>query len=263
MRLNVNQGIGLAMGLAIAAVFSEPVEILKITARTSSGRKPVLQEISVFRADNAILYRLPIMAIDLDGTPNAYHPPTPGYPHGKGPGLGLEDLRNASKNLDDGADAEWVGIVTDGDGKPITQKEGVFTGFFISKTSLENTRFAREDPRRYVDATKIPYVVLNPIVRQKAGVDLGDLAVIVLNSENPKVAFGIVADIGPRRGLGECSKALADSIGIPRGTERADIVYIFFPTPGQRRARSAEEIRGETETLFTAWGGIARVQALR
>ena len=263
MRLSLNHGVGLAIALAMSSVFSEPVEILKITARTSSGRETLLQEVSVFRADNAVLYRLPIMAIDLDGAPNAYHPPTPGHPHGKGPGLGLEDLRNASKNLDDGPNAVWVGIVTDVNGRPVIQKEGMFSGFYVSKTSLEDTRFAREDQRRYIDATKIPYVVLNPIVRQKAGIDVGDLAVIVLSPANPKVAYGIVADIGPRRGLGECSKALAASIGIPLGIEQADILYIFFPTPGRRKARSAVQIRAETETLFAAWGGIARIQTLR
>jgi len=105
--------------------------------------------------------------------------------------------------------------------------------------------------------------VLNPIVRQKAGVDLGDLAVIVLNPTKPRVAFGIVADIGPRRGLGECSEALANSLGIPSAIDRADIVYILFPTPGHRKARTAAEINAETRTLFTAWGGVARVQTLR
>jgi len=263
MRLNSIQETGLTLCLAAAILFSEPVEILKIAARTSSGPTPVLQQVSILRADNAILYRLPMMTIDLDGAPNAYHPPTREHLHGKGPGLGLEDLRNASKNLDDGPDAEWVGIVTDTNGKPVTQKDGMFAGFYVSTTSLEDSRFAREDPRRYVDATKIPYVVLNPILRQKAGVELGDLAVIVLDPAKPRVAFGIVADIGPRRGLGECSEALATSLGIPSGIERADIVYIFFPTPDHRKARTAAEIHDETQTLFAAWGGIARVQTLR
>jgi hypothetical protein len=263
MRSSLNHGVGLAIALAISGLFSEPIEIFKITARISSGRKPALQKVPVFTADNAVLFRLPMMAVDFDGAPNAYHPPTPGHPHGKGPGLGLEDLRNASKNLDDGPDAMWVGIVTDPGGKPIIQEVGPFSGFYVSKTSLEDPHFGREDPRRYIDATKIPYAVLNPIVRQRAGVDLGDLAVIVLNPSNPKIAFGIVADIGPRDGLGECSKALADSIGTPSGIEQADILYIFFPTPGRRKARTAAQIRVEAETLFTAWGGIARVQSLR
>jgi hypothetical protein len=261
--VNINNIVLLLIGLAVGTVFTEPVEVMRITARTSSGRDPILKEVLIFRADNAVLYRLPMIAIDFDGAPNAYHPPTPGHPHGKGVGLGLEDLRNASKNLDDGLNAEWVGIVTGANGEPVTQKQGPFEGFYVSKTSLEDASFPRDDPRRYVDATKIPYVVLNPILRQKAGVALGDLAVIVLNPKKPKIAFGILADIGPRHGLGECSKALADSIGIPFGIDGADIVYIFFPTPDHRRTRRAQEIRDETEPLFTAWGGISRVQALQ
>jgi hypothetical protein len=251
------------IGLMVALMWPEPTVILEISAHTSSDKNSPLQNVSILKAGNAVLYRLPIMAIDLDGAPNAYHPPTAGYPHGNGPGEGLEDLRNASANLDDGPNAKWVGIVTDAAGKPVTQKEGAFAGFYVSTTTLEDPRFPTDDPRRYMDATKIPYVVLNPILRQKAGLDVGDLAAVVLNPASSKIAFGVVADIGPRQGLGECSKALATLLVRPRGVEGADLVYIFFPTPEKRKVRTAEEIQTETEALFTGWGGIARVQALR
>lgn len=254
--------IGLAIAFLLAQSISEPGPVLSIVARTSSGPHPTLKKIRIFQAEKAIFYRLPIMEIDLDGAPNAYHPPVPGHPHGNGKGLGLEDLRNASKNMEDGPNAKWIGIVTDDAGTPVIQKDGPFAGFYVSMTSLEDTRFERTDPRRYVDATKIPYVVLNPILKQ-AGIALGDLAVVVLNPKDPKVAYGIVADIGPRLGLGECSKALANSLGIAGGIEGADIIYIFFPTPKeQRRTRTTQEIFDQANNLFEAWGGITRTRSL-
>jgi Fungal chitosanase of glycosyl hydrolase group 75 len=260
--LRATMSAGILLFSASQLNFSESIQIMTIQARTSSGQKAMLKEIPIFKADNAILYTVPIMAVDLDGAPNAYHPPTPEHPHGKGPGLGLEDLRNASRNLDDGPNAQWVGIVTDKQGKPIIQTEGPFTGFYVSKTSLEDRRFAIEDPRRYADATKIPYVVLNPILRRNAGVDLGDLAAVVLDSPNHEISFGIVADIGPSKGLGECSKALANSINRPNGAEGTNITYVFFPNRDGRRIRTREQIINEGQALFAAWGGLGRVQSL-
>jgi len=141
----------------------------------------------------------------------------------------------------------------------MTDRMRRYSGFYVSKTSLEDQTFPVEDPRRYVDATRIPYVVLNPFLRKQAGVDLGDLAVVVLNSADHRVSFGIVADIGPRSGLGECLKALADSIEKPNGVEGIEIVYIFFTSRDARRIRTRDEINKKTMKLFEAWGGIARV----
>jgi len=253
----------IAILLAAAAAAADPVLLLKIDARTKSGNDPGLERVSVFKADQAVFYRLPLMNIDLDGSPNAYHPPVAGHPHGKGPGLGLEDLRNASSNLKDGPTAVWVGIVTDSAGKPVVQKEGPFSGFYVSQTTLEDSTFPKNDPRRYVDATTIPYVVLNPKLRKNGGLNVGDLAVVVLGREQPKIGFGIVADIGPGNGLGECSQALAASVGIPSGTENADLIYIYFATPTNRRVRTVEEIHNQADALFTAWGGISRVHDMR
>jgi len=252
----------LSSAFVVSAAVPEATELLRISARITSGRNPTLQDVPIFRIDNAVLYRLPLMTIDLDGAPNAYHPPVPGHPHGTGPGLGLEDLRNASRNLDDGPNADWVGLATDAQGKPFIQETGPFAGFYVSETSLEDSRFSSADPRRYVDATKIPYVVLNSILRKKAGLDVGDLAVVVMEAQEPKIAFGIVADIGPAKGLGECSKALADSLDISSGVEGSDLVYIFFATPKNRKVRTAEEIQSQGEALFSAWGGISRVREL-
>lgn len=255
-------GVTLTSVVGLVAAPSPPVELLKISAQVTNGKNPVVRQIQIFKMDDAVLYRLPLLNIDLDGAPNTYHPPVAGHPHGNGPGLGLDDSRNASENLHDGADAKWVGIATDSAGKPVVQKDGPFAGFYVSTTTLQDTQFPESDPRRYVDATKIPYVVLNPILRKKAGLAVGDLAVVVLNGTAAKIAYGIVADIGPSKGLGECSQALAASLGIPKGIEGGDLVYIFFPTPKNRKVRTPDEIHSQAEALFTAWGGLSRVQEL-
>jgi hypothetical protein len=261
MRIIVALAIALTATSLLSQTISQETPVLNIRARTASGAHPVLKSINVYRAGNAIYYRVPIMEIDYDGAPNAYHPPVTGHPHGQGPGLGLDDLRNASKNGRDDSAAQWSSLVTDKAGVPRIQKEGPFAGFYISTTSLQDERFKECDFRRYVDSTKVPYVALNPLL-QRVGLDVGDLAVVILNPAKPKIAYGIVGDVGGTEGLGEASKALADSIGSRHGIEGVEVLYIFFPTPSNRKVRSVDQIHNELQELFTAWGGIARARSL-
>ena len=260
MRFNASIAIALTAFFAVAQTISEPALLQSIRARTRSGSNPNLKSINIYSAGVAIYYRIPIMEIDFDGAPNAYHPPIAGYPHGRGPGLGLDDLRNASNNLKDDSTAQWRSIVTDA-GVPITQKDGPFAGFYISTTSLQDKRFSECDPRRYVDATKVPYVVLNPSLT-KLGLEVGDLAVVMMNRDDPKIVYGIVADVGPPNGLGEVSKSLANSMGMPSGAEGIDVLFIFFPTPANRKVRTLDQIQSESAKLFADWGGSARAKAL-
>jgi hypothetical protein len=239
---------------------SEPRQIAVVNVRDGANRK----DVPVWTAGGAIYYR-GRMTIDLDGAPNAYHPPTPSAPHGKGPGLGLDDLRNATRNLDDGPNAVWVGIVTDDQGKPVVQTSGPFAGFFVSTTSLEDHRFNQTDSRRYVDATRVPYVVLNLLLRDLASdaPALGDLAVVLAPGPPLRTVYGILADIGPRHELGECSLALARELGIPNGTAKEQIDYVFFPGSGDGSLKSNDEIAQRGEELFRKWGGLARITSIR
>jgi hypothetical protein len=143
------------------------------------------------------------MTIDADGAPKAYHPKPDDS-------KGLDALENA------GEPGNWWALVTDNgkpSGNPVIQKAGdPAPGFYISMTALEDTSKARTDPRRYVDSSQIPYIVLPG--NHSAGAKLGDLAV-VFNGENGRIANAIYADIGPSNKIGEGSVALAEVLGIP------------------------------------------------
>jgi hypothetical protein len=175
------------------------------------------------------------MTIDADGAPNAYHPDD----------TGLDELANA------GVPAHWDGIVTDRDGSPSIQQESdPSPGYFVSCTSLSDKTKKFTDPTRYVDASKIAYVVLPQDVADRRGVRLGDFAV-VMNLRNSKSSFAIYADIGT---LGEGSIALADALGISsdarHGGESGGILYLLFPGSGNLRPRTIGEIQSEGEKLL-------------
>jgi hypothetical protein len=102
------------------------------------------------------------MTIDADGAPNAYNPDD----------TGLDELANA------GTAARWNGIITDRDGNPLVQKESdPFPGYYISCTSLSDTRKRFTDPTAYVDASKIPYVALPKVLADRGGGALGGFGV--------------------------------------------------------------------------------------
>jgi hypothetical protein len=184
------------------------------------------------------------MTIDADGAPNAYHPDN----------IGLDDLINA------GTPEHWDGIMTDGQGQPIVQgPNDPYPGYYVSCTSLSDRTKAASDPTRYVDATKIPYVVLPRWVADQGGARLGDF-VYVVNLANGKSSYAIFADIGT---LGEGSVALANNLGIwsdaREGGRRGGVLYLVFPGSGNRQPRTVEEIQSETEKLVQEWGGMGKL----
>ena len=175
------------------------------------------------------------MTIDADGAPNAYNPDD----------TGLDELANA------GTPGHWNGIVTDRDGDPLIQQmSDPFPGYYVSCTALSDSTKKFTDPTGYVDASKIPYVALPQELADRAGLRLGDLAV-VMNLRNSKSSFAIYADIGT---LGEGSVALAEDLGIRsdarRGGEDNGILYLFFPGSGNLKPRTIGEIRSEGEKLL-------------
>jgi hypothetical protein len=99
-------------------------------------------------------------------------------------------------------------------------------------------------------------------VTRKTGAKLGDFAVVV-NKKNGKLSFAIFADGGPPNKLGEGSIALADSLGIPsnprRGGAAKDVLYLVFPSSGNQKPRTLEEIKSEAGRLFEAWGGLSQL----
>ena len=99
------------------------------------------------------------LAIDADGSPRAYHPTDR---------LGLDSLSHA------GHRRNWWALVTDNDepnGNPVVQGAAdPAPGYFVSTTALyDRSNTNVRDPHRYVDAGKIPYVVLHPCLASGTG----------------------------------------------------------------------------------------------
>ena len=186
------------------------------------------------------------MTIDADGAPNAYSPEN----------TGLDDLSNA------GEPGHWDGIVSDRGGEPYVQgPNDPFPGFYVSQTALVDWSKERTDPARYVDASKIPYIVLPGELSRQIGARLGDFALVV-NRRTGASAAAIFADIGT---LGEGSIALANELNIVsdarRGGTRGGVIYLVYPGSGNRQPRSLDDINSETAKLFQGWGGIEKLNS--
>ena len=103
------------------------------------------------------------MDVDVDGAPTAYGPP----------GMRtLDRLKNAHTMGD--MDAPIVGFILE-HGKPVVQgPDDPAPGYYVSQTAFEDDSLPEHDPRRYVDATKISYVVLGDEARRR-GARVGGL----------------------------------------------------------------------------------------
>jgi hypothetical protein len=170
-------------------------------------------------------------------------------------------------------------LVTDNgqpDGNPIIQGEDdPASGYYVSMTALFDETKETADPRRYVDATQIPYIVLpennDEEFLKLANVKLGDFAA-AYNGENSKLAFAIFADTGlsyagdvEEYRFGEGSIALAEALGIPSsprtGGTGGGILFVVFPGSGNGQPKSIEELNSLAAKEFEQWGGILRAKA--
>ena len=248
---------GVASSQSIGTNASEPGAFPE-RANSCASERSVLLKFVVWNRDRLRVREVPIwqlpgsqafffvsgMTIDADGAPDAYGPDD----------TGLDELANA------GTPTHWDGIIADRDGNPLIQGgDDPFPGYYISCTSLADRTKGFTDPTRYVDASKIPYIVLPNDVAERGGARLGDFAV-VMNLRDGKSSFAIYADIGT---MGEGSIALADNLGIwsdaRRGGESDGILYLVFPGSGNLQPRTIDEIQGEAEKLLHDWGGIEKL----
>jgi hypothetical protein len=206
-----------------------------------------IENFKVFKHSSGVYYYRAKFAVDADGSPRAYGPNDSGL-----------DL-----NIHAFTNGKWVGVVTGSDGKPIIQKQSdPYPGFFVSQTSLYDTRYEITDPRRYVDAENVPYIVLPDTLRSQMSAEMGDMA-YVFNPATQKGSFAIFADTGPEGLLGEGSIYLAKAIGIaninPRdgGLTGAVIQYVVFPKSGigNGKHRTVAEIEQVGRNVLAAIGG--------
>jgi hypothetical protein len=163
------------------------------------------------------------MDVDVDGAPNAYGPP--GKPT-------LDSLINA--HYLERSDQAIVGYLVDGRGKPILQgPKDPFPEYYISQTAFADVDNQNErDPRAYVDARNINYVVRGDEARRR-GVKVGDF-VTVYSERSRKAVFAIVGDTGNPTG-DEGSLHLLQELGYPFHDGRSgsvtgpEIVIRFYP----------------------------------
>jgi hypothetical protein len=163
------------------------------------------------------------MDVDVDGAPNAYGPP----------GVQTLDILGHAHYLNR-ADKEIVGYLTDEHHRPILQGPGdPFPGYYISQTAFTDPENRNErDPRRYVDARKINYVVRGDVAR-KRGVKVGDF-VAVYSTRTRKGVFAIVGDTGNPTGE-EGSLHLLQNLGYPfhngidDSVEKPEVIIRFYP----------------------------------
>ena len=171
------------------------------------------------------------MDIDVDGAPNAYGPP----------GMKtLDYLSNAHYRARPGG--EIVGYLTDDDHPNVPIIQGAhdpYPGYYVSTTHLvDRSRPNRRDPLRYVDATKINYVVLGDEAKRR-GARVGDF-VAVYSRRHKRAVYGIVGDSGNPSGQ-EGSLHLLQALGYPfksgktGSVERKEVVIRFFPRSNPER----------------------------
>lgn len=188
------------------------------------------------------------MAIYADGAYRAYHPNN---------SLGLDSIEHA------GRPGDWWALATDTGtpkGHPVIQgRNDPAPGYYVSMTSLFDAGIRDEhNPRRFVDALRIPYVVLPPEGLKHAR--LGDFATVV-NLENGKLRGAIVADeSAPQLPLGEGSIALANALGIdsnPRsGGVEQGVAYVIYRNSGNGKPRPFDQIISASEEYFDRWGAM-------
>lgn len=209
--------------------------------------------------DQALLFRGGF-TVKADGAPHAYHP---------------DDGRGAAKLAHAGHTGNWWGLVTDTgkrSGNPVVQgRDDPAPGHFVSPTSLVDSVYQKTDPRRYVDAARIPYVAIpaNSTRTQSfwrsRGITYGDYAV-VYDTKRDRLHGAILADAGSDDALGEGSLYLADQFGLD-ATARSEskhadrFVYLLFPQSGNGRPQETANIAQYTERFLQKWGGEKRLNS--
>jgi hypothetical protein len=171
------------------------------------------------------------MDVDVDGAPNAYGPPSRPT---------LDNLRDAHYRRR--RHGEIVGYLTDDDHPTVPILQGPhdpFPGYYISQTAFTDPPLTDpRNPRRYVDATRINYVVLGDKAR-KQGARLGDF-VTVTSLRHHRTVFALIGDDGNPSG-NEGSLHLLQSLGYPftNGIDDAvthpELSIHFYPNSNPRQ----------------------------
>jgi hypothetical protein len=187
------------------------------------------------------------MDVDVDGAPRAYGPPGSDA---------LDYLRNAHRMGQLSAPVVGYLLEETPPHRPVVQgPQDPAPGYYVSQTAFEDESVENQrDPRRYVDATRINYVVLGDEAR-RMGARLGDF-VAVYSKRTRRSVFGIVGDAGNPSG-DEGSLHLLRALGYPfhsgkdDAVEDAEIVVRFFlgSNPEHRFFRTQAALDKAAEAL--------------
>ena len=176
-----------------------------------------INNISVTQDDDGRVYWTSGAAVDADGSngqngnPFAY----------RADDTGLDALANAGW-----PNRDWSSVLLDhGNGTPT----GDGNGNWYSQTTYAWT--GRPITTRFVDATAVPYVVVNPIVRKKAvGIVIGCRARVTYGNRS---IDAVVADVSGASSIGELSIQSAGQLGIPdsprTGGVGQGVLFEFWP----------------------------------
>jgi hypothetical protein len=192
------------------------------------------------------------LAINADGSPNAYGPNN----------SGLDYTANGG---DDSGSGDWWGGPTGSDNKPIVQTiYDPSPGLYVSGTALINSAFDEASPYRYIDSESIPFFVLPGKHSNQA--KLGDVG-LLYNETTGDNCYAIYGDVGPQDKLGECSIRLAQALGVKNlspkdgGLASKTITYlVFYGSVGKWQPPN---VWWKTANdLTSAWGGLSRLVSL-
>ncbi len=242
---------------------------------------------------DAVLFVSGVLNVDADGAPNSY------LLDGKGLSYtcdGVVAVENGKRVTPKSNPSDWqqkcnaawahakatndyqgvaiFGFQTDADNRPLIQSEGdpLPGKGYISATSVSIPGAPEGTQRRYVDALRIPYIVLPSSFVSKYKVKPGTLAVVYRKKTN-HFAFAVFADSG---GLGEASVKLHQDLGgAPivriKGVDRAksriedQILTVVFPAKFAAPVADSDawnrKIQLAGAEALNEFGGIAELQA--
>lgn len=191
------------------------------------------------------------MEIDADGAPNAYGPPS--HP-------GLDYLANA------GSPGDYYGIVTteaDGKGDPVVQgPNDPCPGMYVSTTALVDHTKGQNDPHRYVDSTKVPYLSIPSNTVHDNNEHVGNVG-FAYDRATSLMCEAIVADVGPRNKYGEGSIALGTSMSFKNvspknGGVESGVVFVIFKNSNKGWPRAQADVKAQVDELIAAAGGLGK-----
>jgi Fungal chitosanase of glycosyl hydrolase group 75 len=265
-----------------------------VAGAPSDCEKPVGASQQPWKAGTAVVFVTKGLAVDADGAPDSYLVDGNGLSYTCDGVAAIADGKRVTRRSDpdhwnelcrqawvhavstgDYANVAIFGMLTGKENRPLVQQAGdpLPGKGYISTTTMTIPGTPDETQRHWVDATKVPYIVLTSSFAKANHVKTGDVAV-VYRTKTSAIAFGVYADTGGD--LGEASLKLHRDLGHepvtkPPSVPRAkvgiadSVVTLVFPginVPGRLDAAAWNEaITKAGKDAMEKWGGVARLRA--